>query len=71
MTEELASRASQEAAQTVSLGRQLKAVTSERQWWLIVIFYLLFQWSGAIKNGSMAYFCKWVMDNNETWLRIM
>ena len=63
VTEELASRASQEAAQTVSLGRQLKAVTSERQWWLIVIFYLLFQWSGAIKNGSMAYFCKWVMDN--------
>jgi len=26
-------------------------------------FYLVFQWSGAIKNGSMSYFCKWVLDN--------
>ena len=27
------------------------------------MFYLLFQWSGALKNGSMAFFCKWVLDN--------
>ena len=26
-------------------------------------FYMLFQWSGAMKNGSMSYFCKWVLDN--------
>ena len=28
-----------------------------------MVFYLAFQWSGAMKNGSMAFFCKWVLDN--------
>jgi len=38
-------------------------VASEKFWWLIVAFYMVFQWAGAIKNGSMTYFCKWVLDN--------
>ena len=62
VTEELMGR-EQSKAETVSVARQLKAVTSEKLWWVIVVFYLLFQWSGAIKNGSMTYFCKWVLDN--------
>lgn len=47
-----------------ALGRQFRAAAAEPWWWLILIFYLLFQFSGAMKNGSMAYFCKWVMDNS-------
>ena len=62
VTEELMGRA-QEKNQSISIGQQLKVVASERLWWLIVIFYMIFQWSGAIKNGSMTYFCKWVLDN--------
>ena len=27
----------------------------------VIVFYLLFQWSGAVKNGSMAYFCSDVL----------
>lgn len=46
-----------------SLGTQFKAVTGEKMWWIIMLFYLGFQWSGAMKNGSMSYFCKWVLDN--------
>ncbi len=46
-----------------SLNEQLSAVTRESQWWIIMGVYLLYQWSGAIKNGSMTYFCKWVLDN--------
>lgn len=45
------------------MREQLKAVTGEKTWWVVMLFYLGFQWSGAIKNGSMSYFCKWVMDN--------
>ena len=52
-----------EAVKTVSLKAQLKAVTGEKMWWIIITFYLLFQWGGAMKNGSMSYFCKWVLDN--------
>ena len=47
----------------VSLLRQLRAVASDRTWWIIMLFYLLFQWSGALKNGTMTYYCKWVVDN--------
>lgn len=47
-----------------SLAKQLKAVTSEKTWWIVIFFYIGFQWSGALKNGSMSYYCKWVLDNS-------
>ena len=47
---------------TVSLGTQLKAVTGEKWWWIIMLFYIGFQFSGAFKNGSMSYYCQWVVD---------
>lgn len=53
-----------EEKKAASIGEQLKAVTSEKMWWIAIIFYILFQWSGALKNGSMTYFCKWVVDNS-------
>jgi GPH family glycoside/pentoside/hexuronide:cation symporter len=39
-------------------------VTSEKWWWITILFYLCFHWAGAMKNSSMAYFCKWVIDNS-------
>lgn len=53
-----------ENAGTATIGEQLRAVTGEKWWWVIMVFYLVFQWAGAMKNGSMSYFCKWVMDNS-------
>lgn len=47
-----------------SLNKQLKAVTAEKWWWIIILFYICFQWSGAMKNGSMSYFCQWVVDSS-------
>ena len=49
------------SAKSVSISEQLKAVTSEKWWWTIIVFYMLFQWSGAIKNGAMTQFCEWVV----------
>ena len=46
-----------------SIKEQLSAVTSERWWWIAILFYICFQWAGALKNGSMAYFCQWVIDS--------
>lgn len=43
--------------------QQLGAVAKDRFWWIIIIFYLVFQFSGAIKNLSMVYFCKYVLDS--------
>jgi GPH family glycoside/pentoside/hexuronide:cation symporter len=67
VTEELKERKSNEAEgakNAPSLSRQLKAVVSEKTWWITIFFYIGFQWSGAMKNGSMSYYCKWVLDNS-------
>ena len=32
-------------------------------WWLILCVCVLFQWSGSLKNSTMTYYCKWVVDN--------
>lgn len=53
----------EEKAKAASLKEQLSAVAGEKMWWIVMLFYLGFQWSGAMKNGSMTYFCKWVLDN--------
>ena len=65
VTEELLWENAGENKQTdASIGAQHRAVTSEKWWWIVMVFYLIFQWAGAMKNGSMSYFCKWVMDNS-------
>lgn len=65
VTQELAKKAEDNTSPkaSISLGTQLKSVASEKTWWIIMVFYLLFQWGGAMKNGSMSFFCKWVLDN--------
>lgn len=65
VTEELAEekRTAGKEHGSVSVRRQLKAITSEKMWWIAMLFYVGFQWSGSLKNGSMSYFCKWVLDN--------
>ena len=49
--------------QRVSLRRQLRAVAADPMWWLIMGVCVLFQWSGSLKNSTMTYYCKWVVDN--------
>lgn len=70
VTEELANNVTEQnegnASSAPSLVKQLKAVASEKTWWIVMLFYIGFQWSGAIKNGSMSYYCKWVLDNSYT-----
>ena len=43
--------------------KQIKAVISDKFWWIIIVFYLVFHFSGAIKNLSMTYFCARIVDN--------
>ena len=59
-----AGSAEEKKTENISLGKQLSAVAGEKWWWIIIAFYLVFQWSGAIKNGSMSYFCQWVMGTS-------
>ena len=60
VTEELEKGGAEEEGKGTapSLATQLKAVVSEKTWWIVMFFYVGFQWSGAMKNGSMSYYCK-------------
>lgn len=40
---------------TVSMGEQLKAVTSEKWWWIVIAFCLSFQWAGAVKKDRLFF----------------
>ncbi len=45
------------AKEKVSVKKQLKAVATDKFWWIVIIFYLLFQFGGMFKNLSITYFC--------------
>ncbi|MCR4998329.1 MAG: MFS transporter [Lachnospiraceae bacterium] len=62
VTEEDLQKNTTQTKEQVSIHKQLQAVAGEKWWWIIMLFYLFFQWSGAIKNGSMTQFCEWVID---------
>lgn len=63
VTEELQNAEADAKKPGISMGQQMKAVTSEKWWWIVILFYLGFQWSGAVKNGSMVYFCQQVLND--------
>ena len=51
-----------DSVKKISVKQQLKGVATEPYWWIIIVFYLVFQFAGGMKNLSMAYFCRWVLE---------
>lgn len=51
----------------VPMGKQVKACVTSKFWWIMMIHFFLFQFSGMVKNGSMSYYCRWMFEgiNNE------
>jgi GPH family glycoside/pentoside/hexuronide:cation symporter len=46
----------------IPMIKQIKAVVSDQYWWVIILYFLLFQLGGLVKNGSMTYFCDYVLE---------
>lgn len=55
-----------EQADKIPLAQQIKACVSDRYWWLIILYFLLFQLGGLVKNGSMSYYSRWMFDGVAT-----
>ena len=51
---------------SIPMLQQIKAVVSNKYWWLIIVYFLLFQLGGLVKNGSMTYFCDYVLKGTIT-----
>jgi Na+/melibiose symporter-like transporter len=45
----------------IPIGKQLKGVVTDGYWWIIILFYLLFNFSGGLKNLAMSYYCDYVV----------
>lgn len=50
----------------VPLSRQAKVCFKDRYWWIMIVFFLLYQFGGMLKNVSQIYFCQsmWGEDYN-------
>ncbi len=57
VTEESLKSGVESAQKKIPIKQQLKAVATNKFWWLVIVFYLIFQFSGAFKNLSITYFC--------------
>ena len=64
VSEEL-SESEVDSSKQVSLKEQFLAICKDGYFWLIIVFYLFFQVSGAFKNTSMVYFCDLVLNKAE------
>ncbi|MBN2300270.1 MAG: MFS transporter [Acholeplasmataceae bacterium] len=50
-------------AEKISTKQQIKACVSNKYWWIIILYFLLFQMGGLVKNGSMVYYSRWMFDS--------
>lgn len=50
----------------IPIKQQLKACISSSYWWIIILYFLLFQFGGLVKSGSMSYYCRWMFDGVTT-----
>ncbi|MCR5546864.1 MAG: MFS transporter, partial [Lachnospiraceae bacterium] len=48
------------------MKQQIASCIKEKYWWLIILYFLLFQFGGLVKNGSMSYYCRWMFDGITT-----
>lgn len=44
------------------MSKQLNACIGSKYWWIIIVYFLLFQFGGLVKNGSMSYYCRWMFE---------
>lgn len=59
VTEEGFNNASVEQKKTsVPLSKQFKICAKDKFWWIIILFFVLYQFGGMLKNVSQIYFCQ-------------
>lgn len=47
----------------ISMKKQITGCVSSPYWWLIIAYFLFFQFGGLVKNGSMGYYARWMFDS--------
>lgn len=47
----------------IPIKKQLEACIHEKYWWIIILYFLLFQLGGLVKNSSMSFYARWMFDS--------
>lgn len=47
----------------IPVKKQLAACVKERYWWIIILYFFLFQLGGLVKNSSMSFYARWMFDS--------
>ncbi len=63
ITEESQGVEQKASASAVSMKQHAKACTSDKYWWMIILFVLIFQMGQAFKNGMMGFYVRWMFDD--------
>lgn len=58
VTEESMGQVQAEAKPRIGVGKQAKAAVGDRYFWIIIVFYFLYQFSGGIKNTSLNFYAE-------------
>ena len=45
------------------MSRHVKVCTSEKYWWMVILFILFFQMGQLVKNTSMSFYVRWMFDS--------
>ena len=45
------------------MKKQLQACVKEKFWWIIILYFFLFQLGGLVKNSSMSFYARWMFDS--------
>ncbi len=53
---EVAGESSSPAAKGVSMGEQIKICMKDKYWWIIMIFFFLYQFGGQMKNNDLSFY---------------
>jgi len=48
----------------VSMGKQVKICVKDKYWWMIMIFWLLYQFGGQMKNNAMSFYSQALTGGN-------
>ncbi len=52
----------------VSMGEQIKICVKDKYWWLIMIFFFLYQFGGQMKNNDMSFYSQAMSSDGGTSL---
>jgi len=52
-----------EKAETLPMSTHIKACLSDKYWWMVMLFVLIFQLGQLCKNASMSFYVRWMFDS--------